>query len=44
LAELITTLSAAVDRADKDAIVACYTPQSYDDHGAFKGSGNQFAE
>jgi hypothetical protein len=44
LTELIATLSAAVDRADKDAIVACYTPQSYDDHGAFKGSGSEFAE
>jgi hypothetical protein len=44
LTELVARLSAAVDRADKAAIVACYTPQSYDDHGAFKGSGSEFAE
>ncbi|BBX47302.1 hypothetical protein GCM10009641_15000 [Mycobacterium cookii] len=44
LTELVARLSAAVDRADKDGIVDCYAPQSYDDHGAFKGSGSEFAE
>jgi hypothetical protein len=44
LTELVATLSAAVDRADKAAIIACYAPQSYDDHGGFKGSGSKFAE
>lgn len=44
LAELLARLSAAVDRADRAAIVDCYAPQSYDDHGAFKGSGLEFAE
>lgn len=44
LTELVAALSAAVDRADKPAIVECYAPQSYDDHGAFKGSGSAFAE
>jgi ketosteroid isomerase-like protein len=44
LTELVAKLSAAVDRGDKDAIVDCYTDQSYDDHGVFKGSGSEFAE
>jgi hypothetical protein len=44
LTELVARLSAAVDRADKSEIVDCYAPQSYDDHGAFKGSGAEFAE
>lgn len=44
LAELVARLSAAVDRADKAAIIDCYAPQSYDDHGGFKGSGSEFAE
>ena len=43
LTELVAALSAAVDRADKEAINACYAPQSYD-HGGFKGSGSEFAE
>jgi SnoaL-like domain len=44
LAELLAVLSAAVDRGDRDTIIDCYTEESYDDHGAFKGTGRQFAE
>lgn len=44
LAELVAILSAAVDRADRQEIIACYAEDSYDDHGAFKGSGREFAE
>lgn len=44
LTELVARLSAAVDRADKAAIIDCYAPRSYDDHGGFKGSGSEFAE
>jgi SnoaL-like domain len=44
LAELVAVLSAAVDRRDREAIIACYAEDSYDDHGAFKGSGREFAE
>lgn len=44
LAELIAVLSAAVDRADGPAIADCYTEDSYDDHGSFKGTGREFAE
>ena len=44
LTELVAVLSAAVDRADREGIVACYAEDSYDDHGVFKGSGREFAE
>jgi hypothetical protein len=44
LTELLSVLSAAVDRGDREAIVDCYTEESYDDHGAFKGPGREFAE
>jgi len=44
LTELLAVLSAAVDRGDREAIISCYAAGSYDDHGAFKGSGREFAE
>ena len=44
LTELVARLSSAVDRQDREAIEACYAEQSYDDHGAFGGSGREFAE
>jgi hypothetical protein len=43
LAELLAVLSSAVDRGDGERIVSCYTEESFDDHGAFKGSGADFA-
>ena len=43
LAELVAILSSAVDRADEQRIASCYTDESFDDHGTFKGSGRQFA-
>ena len=44
LAELLAVLSSGVDRADRDRIASCYTEDSYDDHGTFKGSGKEFAD
>lgn len=44
LAELVAVLSSAVDRADRDRIADCYTEDSFDDHGTFKGSGADFAD
>lgn len=44
LTELVAVLSAAVDRGDREAIIGCYAEESCDDHGAFKGSGREFAE
>ena len=44
LTELVARLAAAADRADKPAIVNCYAPHSHDDHGAFTGTGQEFAE
>lgn len=44
LAELLAVLSSAVDRADRERIAACYAKDSFDDHGTFKGTGEEFAE
>jgi ketosteroid isomerase-like protein len=44
LAELIAVLSSAVDRGDRDRIASCYTEDSFDDHGTFKGTGQEFAD
>ena len=44
LAELIAVLSSAVDRADRERIASCYTEDSFDDHGTFRGTGQQFAD
>jgi hypothetical protein len=44
LAELLAVLSSAVDRADRDRIATCYSEDSYDDHGTFKGTGAEFAD
>jgi hypothetical protein len=44
LTELVSILSAAVDRGDRDTIIDCYVAKSYDDHGVFEGSGREFAE
>ncbi len=44
LTELLAVLSSAVDRADRVRIASCYTEDSFDDHGTFKGSGAQFAD
>lgn len=43
LRDLIARLSRAVDRVDRDAIIACYAEESFDDHGRFRGSGREFA-
>jgi ketosteroid isomerase-like protein len=44
LRELVAELASAVDRADRERVVACYADPSYDDHGSFKGSGEEFAD
>ena len=44
LDDLLRRLARAVDRADRDAIAACYTADSLDDHGSFVGTGAEFAD
>ena len=44
LAELVAILSSAVDRGDRERIASCYTEDSWDDHGTFKGTGREFAD
>ena len=44
LAELVARLCRALDRGDYEAIAGCYTPDSYDDHGVYTGTGAGFAD
>ena len=44
LAELLAVLSSGVDRADRERLASCYTEDSFDDHGTFKGTGRAFAD
>lgn len=44
LLDLLATLSHAVDRSDRDLVASCYTEDSMDDHGGFKGTGAEFAD
>ncbi|MGH3626842.1 MAG: nuclear transport factor 2 family protein [Sciscionella sp.] len=43
LAELVATISRGVDRSDEQLIASCYTHDSIDYHGAFTGTGAEFA-
>ncbi len=43
LIDLVARISQSVDRGDPEAIAACYTEDSLDDHGGFKGTGREFA-
>ena len=44
LARLIGRLSRGVDRLDRDLIASCYTVDSQDHHGSFRGTGAEFAD
>lgn len=44
LTELVVRLARAVDRMDREGILACYSEKSFDDHGRFRGSREEFAE
>ena len=41
---VVMRLARATDRRDPAEIRACYHPDAIDDHGAFKGTGAEFAE
>jgi SnoaL-like protein len=44
LTELVNRLARAVDRMDRQGILDCYSEKSFDDHGRFRGSREEFAE
>lgn len=44
LNDLLARLARGVDRNDFDLIVSCYTNDSLDEHGAFSGTGREFAD
>lgn len=41
--DVIMRFCRGIDRLDADLIRSCFHPDSYDDHGHFKGSGPEFA-
>jgi hypothetical protein len=44
LQDLLATLVRADERGDEELIASCYTEDSYDDHGRFRGTGREFAD
>ena len=44
LQDLLATLARADERGDYELIVSCYTEDSQDDHGRFRGTGREFAD
>jgi len=42
--DVLMRYSRGVDRHDVAALKSCYHPDSYDDHGHFKGNGQEFAD
>ena len=42
--QVILGLARATDRRDSEAIRRCYHADAHDDHGAFQGSGAEFAD
>ncbi|WP_067673063.1 nuclear transport factor 2 family protein [Nocardia miyunensis] len=44
LTELVARIARAVDRKDREGILACYAEKSFDDHGRFRGGRDEFAE
>jgi SnoaL-like domain len=44
LGELVARIARAVDRKDREGILACYAEKSFDDHGRFRGGRDEFAE
>ncbi len=43
LSDLLSRLSRGIDRGDQELVASCYTKDSFDDHGGFKGTGAEFA-
>jgi ketosteroid isomerase-like protein len=42
--EVIMRLARGTDRRDKELMLSCYHPDATDDHGAFRGNADEFAD
>lgn len=42
--DVLMRYARGIDRLDVSLLRSCYHPDSYDDHGHFKGNGHEFAE
>jgi hypothetical protein len=43
IADVIKRLARGTDRLDEALMASCYHPDGFDDHNAFRGSGEEFA-
>jgi SnoaL-like domain len=43
ITDVVKRLARGTDRLDEEAMAACYHPDGFDDHNAFRGSGTEFA-
>jgi hypothetical protein len=43
LTDLLARLARGIDRGDRELVTSCYTEDSFDDHGGFRGTGAEFA-
>jgi hypothetical protein len=43
ITDVIMDLARGTDRLDEELMAACYHPDGFDDHNAFRGSGTDFA-
>ena len=44
IADVILRYARGIDRLDLELVRSCYHPDAYDDHGAFKGSVDEFVD
>ena len=44
ITDVVHRYARGIDRLDFESVKSCYHPDAYDDHGAFKGSVDEFVE
>ena len=44
ITDVVYRYARGIDRLDFELVKSCYHPDAYDDHGAFKGSVDEFVE
>ncbi len=42
--DVLARYTRGVDRMDRELVLSCYHPGAHDDHGAFQGSAEEFAD
>jgi ketosteroid isomerase-like protein len=42
--DVLARYTRGIDRMDRELVLSCYHPGAYDDHGAFQGTAEEFAD